>query len=120
GAALSERHAPGELRGNHAASKSQRRESALRQAARGRESLFEVGVCGGCEFGGGESQAVSGSARQPTLSAAAIAQRTRQSHRGRGAPSGGSDVSRAAGKTTVSESRSWSRSDQRGVSANLS
>ena len=100
-----ERHAPGQLRGNHAAGARQRRESALRSVARGREPVFEVGLCRSGQFGGGESYAMSGAARQPVVPAAATAQGTCQSHWSGGAASGRSGLPRAAAKRNVSRSR---------------
>ena len=51
---ISERHALGQLCGNHAAGARQRRKSSLRPAARRRESVLEVGLGRSGQFGGGE------------------------------------------------------------------
>ncbi len=78
--------------------------STLRIAAGGCESVFEVGVCGSGEFGGGESHAMPGPARQPVVPAAAAAQGTSQSDWSGGAAFGRSRLPCAARETDVSRS----------------
>ena len=120
GGAIPKRHAPGQLLGNDTARARQRRESALWIAARGREPVFEMGLCRSGQFGGGESPALPGAACQPVIPAAAPKERASQSDWSGGAASGRSRLPRAARQTDVSRSQFWSRSDQPGVSAILS
>src|SRR5262249_36759034 len=110
-----------QLLGDRAAGARPRGPGAVWAHAARRESPFERSPLGSGQLGGGESSAFSGAARQPTVSAGAIPQRTSQGGRRSGAAPGRSCVSRAEPTAAVSRSgRNSRRSDQGGVSATTS
>jgi len=100
-----ERRASGVLCGHDSAGACQWGPGPLRAPARGRESVFEVGLCGSGELGGGEPESVSGAPRQPVVPQAACSQGPQQGHRSRGASLGRSRLSRAPGSEALSRSR---------------